>query len=240
MTALTGSRVVVVTGSEGGVGAEACKAFRDLGDLVISVDVELGVDIRSLEQCLALADQVIATHGRVDVLCNNAGTGAVGDVITTTPEQWQSVLDVNVLGTVHMTRAFLPQMRAQRSGAIVNTCSIAAGIGLTDRVAYSASKGAVLAMTRAIAADEVKHGIRVNCVSPATVDGPWVRRLIDQSPDPEIAWKALVARQPMGKLVEPGAVAAAIVYLADSGTAMTGCELRIDGGATGLLGASGA
>lgn len=228
-------RVVVVTGSAGGIGVEIQRAFESLGDIVVGVDIEHGFDIRDESQCQDLADTISTTHGRADVLCNNAGTGAVGDILTTSLADWQRVMDVNVLGTANMSRALLPLMRSRASGVIVNTCSVAADVGFTQRVAYSASKGAVLAMTRAMAADEVVHGIRVNCVSPATVDGPWVKRLIDASPDPDVARRQLILRQPLGRLVDARDVAAAIVYLADSRTTTTGCELRLDGGVTGVV-----
>lgn len=125
-------------------------------------------------------------------------------------------------------------MRAGGGGAIVNTCSVAASVGLVERAVYSASKGAVLALTRAMAADEVAHGIRVNCVSPGTVASPWVERLVMDSEDPEAGLDALRRRQPLGRLVTCAEVAAAVRYLADDTTFTTGADFLLDGGITGV------
>jgi len=234
-TAASNGRIVIVTGASGGIGTELCRRFEEHGDTVVGVDVETGLDITDNEACRRLIERVMAEYGRIDVLCNNAGVGSVGDVVSTPEADWQNVMAVNLMGTVNMCRHALPWMREQGGGTIVNTCSIAADIGLVDRVAYSASKGAVLALTRAMAADEIHHGIRVNCVSPATVDGPWVQRLLDQAPDPARARDALEARQPLGRMVRSTEVAAAILYLASDETAATGLELRLDAGLTGVL-----
>lgn len=228
-------RVVIVTGSAGGIGTEICRAFAALGDTVVGADLAEGFDVTDVASCDALLARVVEDHGQLDVLCNNAGVGSVGDIVSTTDADWRRVMEVNVLGLAAMTRAAVRVMREQGQGAVVNTCSVAADIGLAERVAYSASKGAVLALTRAIAADEVRHGIRVNAVSPATVDGPWVQRLVDAADDPLAARASLEARQPMGRLVRAAEVAAAVVYLAASTTATTGGELRLDAGITGLL-----
>jgi 2-keto-3-deoxy-L-fuconate dehydrogenase len=145
------------------------------------------------------------------------------------------VLDINVLGMVRTTRAALPHLRASQHAAIVNTCSIAATAGLPQRALYSASKGAVLALTLAMAADHVREGIRVNCVNPGTADTPWVGRLLDAATDPEAERAALNARQPMGRLVSADEVAAAIAYLAGPASAsVTGTSLAVDGGMQGL------
>ncbi|MEY2434115.1 MAG: hypothetical protein QOC92_3840, partial [Acidimicrobiaceae bacterium] len=130
--------------------------------------------------------------------------------------------------------AVVPAMRRAGRGAIVNTCSVAADVGLVERAVYSASKGAVLGLTRAMAADEAEYGIRVNCVSPGTVDGPWVRRLIDNSDDPTATRSALDRRQPLGRLVAPEEVAKAVAFLAADTTFTTGQDLLLDGGITGV------
>jgi len=129
-------------------------------------------------------------------------------------DQWHDVLDVNVLGVVRTTRAALPHLRRSEHAAVVNVCSIAATAGLPRRALYSASKGAVLSLTLAMAADHVREGIRVNCVNPGTVDTPWVGRLLDAADDPAAERAALSARQPTGRLVSAEEVAAAVVYLA--------------------------
>ena len=177
---------------------------------------------------------VHAEHGRIDVLCNNAGISAIGDVVQSTPDDWQRVFAVNVFGIANLSRAVIPHMRASGGGAIVNTCSIVASVGLVQRAVYGASKGAVLGLTRAMAADEVQHGIRVNCVSPGTVESPWVQRLVANTADPTAAHDALRRRQPLGDLVSCEAVADSVVYLAAPTTFTTGTELMLDGGISGV------
>ncbi|AKZ60178.1 2-(S)-hydroxypropyl-CoM dehydrogenase [Streptomyces ambofaciens ATCC 23877] len=173
--------------------------------------------------------------GGIDILVNNAGTGATGTVEDNDDAEWHRVLDVNVLGIVRTTRAALPHLRASAHAAVVNTCSIAATAGLPQRALYSASKGAVHALTLAMAADHVREGIRVNCVNPGTVDTPWVGRLLDRAADPAAERAALEARQPMGRLLSADEVAAAIVYLASPVAAgVTGTALAVDGGMQGL------
>ena len=178
-------RVIVVTGARGGIGTAIVDAFTTLGDTVIGLDLLDGFDVTDPQACADAAARIEAEHGAVDVLCNNAGIAAVGDVVASTPEEWDRVFAVNVFGVANTSRAFLPAMRAAGSGAIVNTCSVVASVGLVERAVYGASKGAVLALTKAMAADEVAHGIRVNCVSPGTVWSPWVERLTRATPDPD-------------------------------------------------------
>jgi len=145
------------------------------------------------------------------------------------------VLDLNVVGIARVTRAALPYLRRSSHAAIVNTCSIAATAGLPQRALYSASKGAVLALTRAMAADHIGEGIRVNCVTPGTVDTPWVGRLLEAAPDPRAERAALAARQPHGRLVTAEEVAHAVAYLASPRAgSTTGIELPVDGGMAGL------
>ncbi|WP_269813871.1 SDR family NAD(P)-dependent oxidoreductase [Jiangella endophytica] len=228
------ARVVVVTGAVGGIGTEITKAFEELGDVVVGLDIASGFDVTDPAACRQATREILDRHGRVDVLCNNAGVGAAGDVVSAEPEDWQLVFAVNVLGAAHMTAAVLPSMRAAGSGAIVNTCSIVASVGFADRVVYSASKGALLAMTRAIAADEARRGIRVNSVSPATVDGPWVRRNAGLSSDPEQFLRSMRRRQPLGQLISAGAVARAVTYLADPDLEVSGIDLPVDGGLSGI------
>lgn len=232
--ALMKQRVVLVTGSAGGIGAVTAERFRQLGDLVIGLDLADGFDVTDRQACERAAHDALATHGRIDVLCNIAGIGAVGDVVTATEAEWQHVFGVNVFGVANMSRAVLPAMREAGGGAIVNACSVAASVGLVERAVYSASKGAVLALTKAMAADEVKHGVRVNCVSPGTVASPWVERLVAATPDPEAAMQALRRRQPMGRLVGCDEAADAIVYLAAPTTFTTGADFLLDGGITSV------
>ena len=227
-------RIVLVTGSAGGIGTAVAKLFTELGDTVIGFDLADGFDVTDPVACLGAVERVVNQHGRIDVLCNNAGIGAVGDVVSATSHDWNRVFAVNVFGIANMSRAVLPVMRGARAGAIVNTCSIAATVGLAQRAVYSASKGAVLSLTKAMAADEVPFAIRVNCVSPGTVLSPWVERLVADTPDPTAALDGLRRRQPLGRLVSCDEVAAAIVYLAADTTFTTGADFLLDGGISGV------
>jgi NAD(P)-dependent dehydrogenase (short-subunit alcohol dehydrogenase family) len=227
-------RVIVVTGARGGIGRAIVDAFTAIGDQVIGLDLLDGFDVTDANACTDAAARIEAEHGAVDVLCNNAGIAATGDVVASTPDEWERVFAVNVFGVANMSRAFLPAMRAAGRGAVVNTCSVVASVGLVERTVYGASKGAVLALTKAMAADEIVHGIRVNCVSPGTVWSPWVERLVAATPDPAAAEEALRRRQPLGRMVSCDEVAAAVVYLAAPTTFTTGADFLLDGGITGV------
>lgn len=227
-------RVVVITGAAGGIGSAMVQRFAALGDVPVGLDLADGFDVTDPAQCQAAADRIVAEHGRIDVLCNNAGISAVGDVVQSTPDDWQRVFAVNVFGVANMSRAAIPHMRAGGGGAIVNTCSIVASTGLVQRAVYASSKGAIQALTKAMAADEVHHGIRVNCVSPGTVESPWVQRLVAATDDPAATYEALRKRQPMGSLVSCETVADAVVYLAAPTTFTTGIDLLVDGGISGI------
>jgi 2-keto-3-deoxy-L-fuconate dehydrogenase len=179
--------------------------------------------------------QAVTELGGLDVLVNNAGIGAQGGVADNDDEEWHRVFDVNVVGMIRVARAALPALRDSDSAAIVNTSSIAATAGLPDRVLYSATKGAVLSMTLAMAADLLPEGIRVNAVNPGTADTPWIGRLLERTDDPAAERAALNARQPHGRLVSAEEVAGAIAYLASprSGST-TGTWVAVDGGMSGL------
>jgi NAD(P)-dependent dehydrogenase (short-subunit alcohol dehydrogenase family) len=179
--------------------------------------------------------EAVEKLGGLDILINNAGIGAQGGIADNPDDEWHHVLDVNVVGMVRVTRAALPALRDSESGAIVNTSSIAATAGLPQRALYSASKGAVLSLTLAMAADLTEDGIRVNAVNPGTADTPWVGRLLDKAPDPAAERKALEARQPHGRLVAADEVAGAVCYLASPASgSTTGTWIAVDGGMAGL------
>jgi NAD(P)-dependent dehydrogenase (short-subunit alcohol dehydrogenase family) len=226
--------VVVITGAVGGIGSAMMETFAAQGDVAVGLDLADGFDVTDPAQCEAAAQRIVDEHGRIDVLCNNAGISSVGDVVQSTLDDWERVFAVNVFGVANMSRAVIPHMRAGGGGAIVNTCSIVASVGLVQRAVYGASKGAVLALTKAMAADEVAHGIRVNCVSPGTVQSPWVERLVASTPDPDATFDALRKRQPLGRLVSTEEVAAAVVFLAAPTTFTTGADFLLDGGISGV------
>jgi NAD(P)-dependent dehydrogenase (short-subunit alcohol dehydrogenase family) len=178
---------------------------------------------------------VVERFGRLDVVVNNAGIGAVGDVTANDDDEWSRVLDVNVVGMVRVARHAIPHLRRSPAASIVNTCSIVAWAGVEQRVLYSASKGAVYALTLAMAADHVREGIRVNCVAPGSADTPWIGRSLQQAADPAAARAALDAFQPTGRLVTADEVAGAIAYLASPlSSASVGTVLAVDNGMHGL------
>jgi 2-keto-3-deoxy-L-fuconate dehydrogenase len=241
---LAGLRALV-TGGASGIGLATARLLAERGAGVVCLDVTaespeapLGYVRADLTDDAAVRAAVAAAAARLgglDIVVNNAGIGAVGTVEANPDDEWHRVFDVNVLGIVRVTRAALPHLRASANAVVVNTCSVAATVGLPERALYSATKGAVQSLTLAMAADHLAEGIRVCCVNPGTADTPWVRRLLAAAADPEAELAALRARQPSGRLVSAGEVAAAIAYLASPlAGAATGTVLAVDGGMQGL------
>ncbi|EWM14397.1 short-chain dehydrogenase/reductase family oxidoreductase [Kutzneria sp. 744] len=240
-----GGLAAVVTGGASGIGRATAELLASRGATVAALDLNpdqvadplIGIrcDVTDDASVRAAVAEAAERFGRLDIVINNAGIGAQGDVAANDDAQWQQVLDVNVIGMARVSRAALPWLRQSPSAAIVNTCSIAAWAGLPQRALYSASKGAVYGLTLAMAADHVREGIRVNAVAPGTVDTPWVGRLLDAAPDPAAERAALQARQPSGRLVSADEVAHAICYLASPLSGSTaGTVLAVDGGMYGL------
>jgi NAD(P)-dependent dehydrogenase (short-subunit alcohol dehydrogenase family) len=224
----------IVTGGASGIGAATAALLRSRGFDVVTLDrVDGDIVVDVTEDVTGAVADAAARMGGIDTVINNAGIGAQGTVEDNDLDEWRHVLEVNLLGMVRVSRAALPFLREAGGGAIVNTCSVAATAGIPNRALYSSSKGAVMSLTLAMAADHVGDGIRVNCVAPGTADTPWVGRLLDAADDPEAERAALNARQPMGRLVSADEVAEAIVHLATS-TGTTGTILHVDGGMQGL------
>ncbi|MEU1449768.1 SDR family NAD(P)-dependent oxidoreductase [Streptomyces mirabilis] len=235
----------LVTGGASGIGLAVASLLAERGARVAVLDLDpaslkeplrgFTADVSDDTSVRAAVDAAAAVLGGIDILVNNAGIGAIGSIEDNPDEQWHRVLDVNLLGVVRATRAALPYLRRSAHASVVNLGSIVTTTGLPQRALYSASKGAVLSLTLAMAADHVREGIRVNCVNPGTVDTPWVGRLLEAAPDPAAERAALSARQPIGRLITAEEVAAAIVYLASPAAAsVTGTALAIDGGMAGL------
>ncbi len=235
----------VVTGAGSGIGLATVEALLAEGARVAALDLApphargglfpFACDVTDERAVAAAALGAARELGGIDVLVNNAGIGAVGSVEENALAEWQRVFDVNVFGIVRMSQACLPHLRRSQHGAIVNTASIVSWTGIPRRACYGASKGAVYALTLAMAADCVGDRIRVNCVCPGTVDTPWVQRLLAASGDAAAARANLVARQPLGRLGTAEEIAAAIVYLASPAAGfVTGTALAIDGGMHGF------
>jgi NAD(P)-dependent dehydrogenase (short-subunit alcohol dehydrogenase family) len=188
------------------------------------------VDVRDERSVIGLVELAHGIADRLDVLVNVAGIGSTQPATTTSLQDWENVFAVNARGTFLCCKHALGYMVSQGDGAIVNISSVAGVVGLRNRAAYCASKGAVIAFSRAIAVDHVADGVRVNCICPGTVDSPWVRRLVDEAGE---SLEQLRARQPMGRLGTPEEIAQAALYLAsDAGRFFTGSSLVIDGGLT--------
>jgi NAD(P)-dependent dehydrogenase (short-subunit alcohol dehydrogenase family) len=230
----------VVTGGSSGIGRAVVNALIGEGDEVAILDLSetslsnvffARADVTNSQE-VEEAVRLAATHlNGIDVLINCAGIGAIGGVEVNSDEEWHHVFDVNVCGIARVTRAALPFLKQSTVASIVNVSSIAATVGIPDRVLYSATKGAVLSMSLAMAADLLPHGIRVNVVNPGTTATPWVDVLLSKAADPAAERIALESRQPHGRLVTSDEVAQAILYLASphSGST-TGTYLAVDGG----------
>jgi 2-keto-3-deoxy-L-fuconate dehydrogenase len=237
--------VVIVTGGASGIGDTVARRVLAEGAKVAVLDIDtagaadgalaIQTDVGDDASVRAAVERTAAELGGIDIVINNAGIGAQGTVADNDDDEWFRVFNINVFGMARVARAALPYLRKSGAAAIVNTSSIVATAGLPQRVLYSATKGAVLAMTRAMAADHVREGIRVNCVSPGTADTPWIGRLLSKADDPAAERTALEARQPHGRLVSMDEVADAILYLASPRSRSTnGTSLAVDGGLQAL------
>ncbi len=223
----------LVTGGGSGIGAAVAHRLADDGFDVTVADLQpeaVATDLGATAIRLDVRDeaQVARWMDGVEVLVNAAGIGSTTDAPHTTLEVWEDVFAVNVRGTFLCCKHAIPGMQARGGGAIVNVASVAGLIGLRNRAAYSASKGAVIALTRALAVDHVGDRIRVNAVAPGTIDTPWVQRLVANAGE---SLDALRARQPMGRLGTAEEVADAVLYLATA-EFVTGTILTVDGGLT--------
>jgi NAD(P)-dependent dehydrogenase (short-subunit alcohol dehydrogenase family) len=235
----------IVTGGASGIGLATAIALANEGAAVAVLDLTtdltdprlaaFSADISQTASVVPAVEAAAAHLGGIDILVNNAGVSATGTVEGMSDEQWSRVFNINVTGIARVSGAALPWLRRSDCAAIVNLCSIAALNGLPQRALYSASKGAVLSLTFAMATDHIREGIRVNCVSPGTVSTPFVDQMLQNFDNPEAERAALNARQATGRMVTPEEVASAILYLAspDSGSS-TGTALEVDGGVTHL------
>lgn len=234
-------RAALVTGAASGIGAEISRRLLAEGAWVLAGDLDpqgapdgcerVTLDVTREQDMVAAIERVVSERGRLDLLFNNAGIGSTKDVTECSVEEWDRVFAVNARGVFIGCKHGVAQMLRQGGGVIVNTASIAGLVGLRDRAAYCASKGAVVSLTKQVALQYADRGVRCNCVCPGTVDTPWVGRLLDQAGDSAAARAALIGRQPLGRLGTAQEIAGAALFLAsDEASFMTGSALVIDGG----------
>ena len=244
-------KTAFVTGAASGIGAAIAELYARAGARVFVADLDgeaaaamvariqgnqgeaeaIVIDVRDEGSCTAAASAAHGAAGRVDILVNNAGVGHVGTMVTTTGDDLDRLYGVNVRGVFNVTRAFLPPMLERRSGVILNMASIGGLVGIPDRIAYCVSKFAVVGLTKSMALDHAKDGIRVNCICPGRVETPFVSARLKEYPDPEKAYREMTSTQPVGRMGRPEEVAAAALYLAsDEAAFVTGSALSIDGG----------
>ena len=253
MTENLTKQVVLITGAGSGIGTAIAEKLASLGAFVVVADLDVEraaavvatiqnrgqealavhLDVASETSVNQAIQHVEATMGPIQILINNAGIGMAGTVLTTTPDEWDRMMSINVKGIYHLCRAVVPGMIARKTGVIVNMSSVAAVVGLKERAAYSASKGAVLALTRALQADLLPYNIRVNAVLPGTIASPWIERITADRPDPAKAREQMAARQPIGRMGSPEEIANVVAFLAtDSGSFVWGAQWVADGGLT--------
>ena len=185
------------------------------------------LDVPKEEDCASAATRV----GRLDILVNNAGIGHVGTMLTTTGADLDRLYAVNTRGVFNVTKAFLPDMVAGKCGVIINIASIGGVVGVRERLAYCATKFAVVVITKAMALDYAMDGIRINAICPGRVETPFVQAMLKQYPDPAKAYRDMAATQAVGRMGKPEEIAAAALYLAsDEAAFVTGSTFMIDGG----------
>jgi 2-keto-3-deoxy-L-fuconate dehydrogenase len=249
-------KIVLVTGGGSGIGEAISILFARQGARVYILDVNetaaaevvaviggegrkavfVPCDISDLSKTTETIDRIAQATGAIDILINNAGIAHIGTVETTTPPDMDRLLSVNVKGAFHTVKAAIPHMK-DRGGVILNMASVASSVGLSERFAYSMTKGAVVGMTLSVARDYLQYKIRCNCISPARVHTPFVNGFLARSyaGREEEMFKKLSAAQPIGRMGRPEEIAALALYLcSDEASFVTGCDYAIDGGFTKL------
>lgn len=240
-------KIAIVTGGASGMGAATARELAAAGAQVVIVDrnaawatavaTEIGAesiigDVSDPDFCQRVVDEVVARYGRLDILVNAAGIIVRADALGTSNEQWQRVMNVNVSGIFYLSRAAVAVMKPQGKGVIVNFGSIWGGVGAAGVVAYCASKGAVHQLTRAMALDHVKDGIRINAVCPGEVNTPMLASERSEPVTEEILQR-IASTVPMERLADPVEIARVVCFLAsDDASYMTGAMVNVDAGYT--------
>jgi NAD(P)-dependent dehydrogenase (short-subunit alcohol dehydrogenase family) len=246
-------KVCIITGGGSGIGRATALLFAREGGRLVIADKRGAAAETVAAECAREGNEVVTSEtdvsrvadvermirttmnafGRLDVLINNAGYGITGSVVETDEAAWDALMATNVRGVFLCSKYAIPAMKKNGGGTIVNTASVVAQVGIANRAAYCASKGAVAALTRAIAIDHMRDGIRCNAIAPGTIDTPYFQDILQKSPDPEATRKALAVRQLIGRMGTPEEIAAGILFLAsDESRFATGTVLTLDGGWT--------
>ncbi len=244
-------KITLVTGAGSGIGAAIAEVFAKAGAFVFVTDrdqasgqetvkriisqggkAEFSVlDVSREEACAAVVQHVLTTRQRLDILVNTAGIGHVGTMMQTAGADMDRLYAVNVRGVFNMSKAFLADMLRRRSGNIINLASIGGVVAVRDRLAYCTTKFAVVGLTKSIALDHAREGIRCNCICPGRVETPFVSARLQEYPDPKKAYEEMAATQALGRMARPEEIAASALYLAsDESSFITGTAFLIDGG----------
>lgn len=245
------NKITLVTGAGSGIGAAIAQTFAAAGATVLVADRDQAagektvseikqaggqaefvlLDIAREDDCQRVSAEVLQTHGRLDVLVNNAGIGHVGTILQTEGKDLDRLYAVNVRGAFNLCKAFLPAMLKRKSGNIINLASIGGVIGIKDRLAYCTTKFAIVGLTKCLALDHAQDGVRVNCICPGRVETPFVSARLKEYPDPEKAYREMASTQAIGRMGKPEEIAAAALYLAsDEAAFVTGTAHLTDGG----------
>ena len=244
------NKIALITGAASGIGRATAEMFVKEGAKVVVADlhsdgaaevaallgasaIAVGGDVSKPADAAAMVEAAVQRFGRLDILVNNAGFGRLGTVETTEFADWQAVLDVNLNGVFLCSKYAVPILRAGGGGSIINLASTISVVGIPNRAAYVAAKGAVAALTRAMAIDHAKEGIRVNSIAPGVINSAYYDSMLKEVPDPEAFIRGLNARSPLNRMGAPSDIASAIVFLAsDESSFATGSMMTIDGGYT--------
>jgi 2-keto-3-deoxy-L-fuconate dehydrogenase len=247
------NKIALVTGSASGIGAAIAETFCNAGAKTWIADINekagedwaeslrrggfraefLPLNVAEESSCEAAANRVLAADGCLDVLVNNAGIGHVGTMLQTSGADMDRLYNVNVRGVFNLTKAFLASMLERRSGNIINMASVGGIVAVRDRLAYCMTKFAVVGLTKSMALDHARDGLRVNCICPGRVETPFVQERLREYPDPEKAYREMCDTQALGRMGKPDEIAAAALYLASEESGfVTGSALMIDGGWT--------
>ncbi len=243
-------KVAVITGGTDGIGKAIAVTFAKEGAKIMMVarDERKGQtaleevrrfgdaayfkgDVSNASQVKRLVEETIQRYGQVNILVNNAAVCPPGDVLTTSEETWDQVIDVNLKGVFLCSKYVIPHMQKNGGGAIVNIGSINSLMAMENEAAYDASKGGVLMLTRAMALDFAKSGIRVNCICPGAIETPMLKASLDTAPDPKAARQSLTGKHPLRRTGTPDEIAQAALFLAtDASSFVTGAVIPVDGG----------